>query len=105
MHKKWYKQDYNKLTKAGKEAKALVIRICKVLTKHSGRNFYVTMDAFNNDYEGHIIDSGKCVEVESDIPFAYELKLSDNKNAKPIGMIFWGGFFNRKKYKDAESRA
>lgn len=105
MHKKWFKRNYSKLTKAGKDAKALVMRICKVLTKYSGRNFYVTMNAFNNDYEGHIIDSGKCVEVESDIPFAYELKLSDCKNAKPIGMIFYGGFFNMKKFEDAESLA
>lgn len=105
MHKKWYKQDYSKLTKTGKEAKALVTRICKVLSKYSGRNFFVTMDVDKNTYEGHIIDSGYCIEKESDIPFAYDIEITTNKNDDPIGMIFWGGFFSRTKYKDAESRA
>lgn len=93
--KNWHKQ---KLTKAGKEAKALVVRICKALSKESGRGFHVEMNAWNNTYEGHIIDEGKCIEGEDG-----EYVLSTEGD--DIGMIFFGGYYSRKHYADAQSRA
>lgn len=93
--KSWYKK---KLTKQGKEAKTLVIRICKALSKAAGRGFHVEMNAWNNIYEGHIIDEGKCKLNELD---AYEL----SADGDDIGMVFFGGHFSRKTHKDALSRA
>lgn len=88
------------MTKQAKVAKSYVLRICDLLSKLGNRKFTVDMSARFNIYEGHIIDHGKCVWDD----ITYTCSLSDN-GTDEVGMVFWGGFFSRKKYKDAMSRA
>lgn len=87
QHKKYYSKRYHYLTKLGKRCKLLAQRICNLLSLKGNRQFFLEMRPYCNIYEGHIIDTGK-----------------DELNEE-IGLIFWGGFFSRKKYKDAESKA
>jgi len=98
MKKRWYRQITSSLTEEAKIAKSYVIRICKLLSKESNRHFHALMNAYNDVYEGHIIDSGNYIEKDEDT-----FVLSEEGD--PIGMIFWGGFYSRKKYKDAMSKA
>ena len=98
--KQWYRNCNRSLSKEARLAKSYVLRICKLLSKLGNRDFSVEMTARFNVYEGHIIDHGKCVWDD----ITYTCSLSDN-GTDEVGMVFWGGFFSRKKYKDAMSRA
>lgn len=100
MHK--YKNHHNQLTSDATYAKNMIHRICKLLSKKSGRRFYVTMNCYNDVYEGHIVDTGKCIDNPDPSNGEYFL-LADNGDT--IGTIFFGGFYSRKKHKDAESNA
>jgi len=101
MKKDIYVSQMSLLSKKAKAARRYVLRICELLTKESGRKFTAEMNAWNNAYEGHIIDSGKCEEIDPVIGL-YQLSFGGGED---IGMIFWGGHYSRKKYKDALSKA
>ena len=90
----------NHLTANGLRAKSYMSRICDLLTKQSGRLFYVNMNYENNTYEGHLIDTGKYIEH---LDGSYEI--STDENAEEIGMIFFGGFHDTTKSTTAESDA
>lgn len=90
-----------RLSKQAKYAKSLLIKLCKVLSAAGGREFFLEMNACNNIYEGHIVDSGKCF-CDSDNPDDWRY---DPKGKDEIGMIFFGGYFSRKTHKDAISKA
>ena len=102
----WYRSHNSTLTKDAKLAKSYVLRICKFLSKLGNRNFHVEMQAYCNTFEGHIIDGGKVKDGD------YEEYLNDCLDEvcedvlnEDIGMIFWGGYYSRKKHKDAMSKA
>ena len=97
---KWHKTHEHTLTEKGKWARELVIRICELLTKKSGRKFSVEMNPYNGIYEGHIIDSGKCVENPDGT-----YSLSDSPEAESIGMVFFGGHHDTRESETAESEA
>ena len=97
---KWHKTHEHTLTEKGKWARELVIRICELLTKKSGRKFLVEMNPYNGIYEGHIIDSGKCVENPDGT-----YSLSDSPEAESIGMVFFGGHHDTRESETAESEA
>ena len=97
---KWHKTHERTLTEKGRRARELVIRICELLTKKSGREFSVEMNPYNGIYEGHIIDSGKCVE-NPDSTYS----LSDSPEAEPVGMVFFGGHHDTRESETAESEA
>lgn len=96
---KWNHFPRKRLSKKGREYKELANKICSVLS-HSGRKFYTKMYCTNNRYEAHIIDTGRCEEIGM-----YELKYSTNENDPMIGMIFFGGHYDRRKIKNAEEMA
>lgn len=87
--KRWHKLQSSVLTKEAKKAKQLLQRICDCLTKYGGRKFYLEMGKYCHDYEGYIIDSGKCV----DDPLALDGIRYDPNGKEEIGMIFFGGHF------------
>ena len=97
---KWHKTHERTLTKKGRHARELVVRICELLTKKSGREFSVEMNPYNAIYEGHIIDSGKCVENPDGT-----YSLSDSPEAEPVGMVFFGGHHDTRESETAESEA
>ena len=97
---KWHKTHERTLTKKGRHARELVVRICELLTKKSGREFAVEMNPYNGIYEGHIIDSGKCVENPDGT-----YSLSDSPEAEPVGMVFFGGHHDTRESETAESEA
>ena len=97
---KWHKTHEHTLTEKGKWARELVIRICELLTKKSGRKFSVEMNPYNGIYEGHIIDSGKCVENPDGT-----YSLSDSPEAESVGMVFFGGHHDTRESETAESEA
>lgn len=88
------------LNKEGSEARELIHKICNILTHISGRNFYAQMYCTNNRYEAHIIDTGRYKEID-----LYTLEYSTNKDDPMIGMIFFGGHYDRRKRYDAEEMA
>ena len=97
----WRKKHiHSKLTIEGKKAKNLVDRICEYLSRISGRRFYSHIYCDNNIYECHIIDTGHCIELENG-----DVRLSNNPNDEEIGSIFFGGHYDRRKFKDADSKA
>lgn len=99
MKKNWYRSV--KLSDEAKHAKTLLIKLCKVITAIGGREFFLEMNVCNNIYEGHIVDSGKCFCDSDNIDeWRYDPNGKDD-----IGMIFFGGYFSRKKCKDAISKA
>lgn len=102
MKKPWYKQSVGRLTERGEFARDIVRRICIVLGHASKRKFFVEMQLYGGVYEGHIIDSGKV--RDADIRPDEVEEINDEWN-EDIGMIFFGGYFSKKIYKDAESRA
>lgn len=75
------------------------MKLCKVLSDIGGRTFSLEMNVCNDIYEGHIIDNGKCT-VDDDTEFG-EVYRYDPNGEEDIGMIFFGGYFSRKKYGDA----
>lgn len=102
----WYRDFNRQLTKEAKIAKSYVLRICKLLSKLGNRNFHIEMQAYCNIFEGHIIDDRKVKDGD------YEEYLKDCLDEvredvlnEDIGMIFWGGYYSRKKHKDALSKA
>ena len=97
---KWHKTHERTLTKKGRHARELVVRICELLTKKSGREFSVEMNPYNGIYEGHIIDSGKCVENPDGT-----YSLSDSPEAESVGMVFFGGHHDTRESETAESEA
>ena len=97
MKKHWYRSV--KLSKEAKHAKELLLKLCKVLSIVGGRTFSLEMNACNDTYEGHIIDNGKCIVYED--PEVGEVYKYDPNGEEDIGMIFFGGYFSRKKYGDA----
>ena len=97
---KWHKTHERTLTKKGRHARELVVRICELLTKKSGREFSVEMNPYNGIYEGHIIDSGKCVENPDGT-----YSLSDSPEAESIGMVCFGGHHDTRESETAESEA
>lgn len=102
MKKCWYRSI--KLSKEAKHAKELLLKLCKVLSIVGGRTFSLEMNACNDIYEGHIIDNGKCTVYED--PEVGEDWKYDPNGEEDIGMIFFGGYFSRKKYgKAAISKA
>ena len=94
------KRIFTKLTKDGYIAKNLIERICIYLSKTSNRKFYPCMYCDNNIYECHIIDTGTYVELENG-----DVKTTCNMNDEKIGSIFFGGHYDRRKLKDAKSKA
>ena len=58
------------------------------------------MNPYNGIYEGHIIDSGKCVENPDGT-----YSLSDSPEAEPVGMVFFGGHHDTRESETAESEA
>lgn len=99
MNKKFYRSV--SLSHDAKYAKTLLIGLCKILSAVGGRKFYLEMSLYNNFYEGHIIDSGKCFcDSDNFDEWRYDPAGSDD-----IGMIFFGGHFSRKKHTDAISKA
>lgn len=97
----WRKRHYcSKLTVEGHKAKNLIDKICKYLSRISGRRFYSHIYCDNNIYECHIIDTGHYIELENG-----DVQLSNNPNDEKIGSIFFGGHYNRRKFKDAKSKA
>ena len=106
MKKKWYKSEISDLTKEGKEARRLVLEICKVLTSNSNGKFIAEMSLYASYYEGHIIDCRKVKYAEysnwlDECP-PEERNMILNED---IGMIFFGGHFSKKKREDAKSKA
>ena len=97
---KWHKTHERTLTKKGRHARELVVRICELLTKKSGREFSVEMNPYNGIYEGHIIDSGKCVENPDGT-----YSLSDSPEAESVGMVFFGVHDDTRESETAESEA
>ena len=97
MKKFWYWSV--KLSKEAKHAKELLLKLCKVLSIVGSREFSLDMTARFNVYEGHIIDNGKCTVYED--PEVGEVEKYDPNGEDDIGMIFFGGYFSRKKYGDA----
>lgn len=91
---------HKRLNAVGNRARDLAYKICKVLSIESGRRFYVKMNCEKNIYEAHIIDTGHCIAVNN-----YDYELTNDVNAEEIGSIFFGGYYSRLKYKDAEERA
>lgn len=102
MNKYSWRKKHNekKLTASGRIAKRLVCKICRHLTDVSSRVFYPYMYCDSNVYECHIIDAGHCVELENG-----DVQLSNNPSDEKIGSIFFGGHYDRRKFKDAESKA
>ena len=94
MNKFWYRSV--KLSKEAKRAKDLLTRLCEVLSIVGGRKFSLEMNAYNDVYEGHIIDSGNCFCDSDDF---YEWRY-DSNGQDYIGMMFFGGHFSRKKYRN-----
>lgn len=84
MKKRWYRHRDAELAKEAKAARRFVLRICAYLTKVSGRVFSAEMSKCCRDYEGHILDGGRIVDVDG----------SD----MTIGMVFWGGHFGVRRY-------
>ena len=96
---KWNHFPRKLLSKKGLEYRELANKICSVLSHSGKRKFYTKMYCTNNKYEAHIIDTGR---YEDDI---CELKYSTNENDPMIGMIFFGGHYDRRKIKNAEEMA
>lgn len=99
MKKNWYRSI--KLSKDAIYAKLLLMKLCRILSIEGKRDFLLEMNAYDNIYEGYIIDTGKCI-CDSDYPYNWHY---DPNGPDKIGMIFFGGHFSRKKHKDAISKA
>lgn len=92
MKKRWYRHRDAELAKGAKAARRFVLRICAYLTKVSGRVFSAEMSKCCRDYEGHILDSGRIVDVDG------KLVPSGDGSDMTIGMVFWGGHFGVRRY-------
>lgn len=92
MKKYWYRKIT--LTKDAQHAKMLLTKLCEVLSIAGGRAFSLEMKPYCGIYEGHIIDSGRCF-CDSDV---YDEWKYDPNGPDKIGMMFFGGYFSKKKY-------
>lgn len=89
MKKRWCRTIH--LTEEAKHAKALLMKLCKLLSSAGNRKFCLEMAVTSNFCEGHIIDMGHCDYRADDWHY-------DPDGPDSIGMIFFGGHFSRKKH-------
>lgn len=87
------------LTPDAEEAQKLLDRICSVLEKKCGCEFFIENKCWNDYYEAHVICKGKCVELEDG-----SLRISSTEG-EDVGMIFFGGHYSIKEHADARSLA